>query len=172
MMISKKPDLIIVAYFIYIFAAITDYFDGVLARRYNATSQFGNFFDPLADKFLTSFAFLSFVNYDIINIWLVIIVIFRDLFTTIMRIYKFNGKRSLITSKSAKLKTFLQMSFIFYILTIIFLYYSKLLYISDDVFNSLIFSFYVDLIMIFITGLSVWTLIDYGVTIFAKSKSK
>lgn len=171
LIISKNTDLIIFAYFIYIFAAITDYFDGVLARKYNATSQFGNFFDPLADKFLTSFAFMSFVNLGIINIWLVIIVIFRDLFTTIMRIYKFNGKAGIITSKTAKWKTFIQMVFIFYILTIIALYNSQIIEFSTEFYTKILYSEYIDILMLIITILSVWTLIDYGVSIFAKSGS-
>ena len=170
MLISKDTDFIIVAFIIYIFAAITDYFDGYLARYYNATSKFGIFFDPLADKFLTSFAFLSFVNFGIINIWLVLIVIFRDIFTTLMRIYKINGKKGLITSKTAKWKTFLQMVFIFYVLTIIFLYYTQIINISEHYYNQILFSEYIDIIMILITALSVWTLVDYGVSIFAKSK--
>ncbi len=171
MLISKNKDLIITAYILYVLAAITDYLDGYLARKYNATTKFGNFFDPLADKFLTSFAFLSFVNLGIINIWLVIIVIFRDLFTTLMRIYKFSGKSGLITSQTAKWKTFIQMAFIFYILTIILLFNSQAINISEDLYNTLIHSSYIDFLMIIITILSIWTLIDYGVSIFAKSKT-
>lgn len=172
MLITKNTDLIIMAYYLYIFAALTDYLDGLLARRYNSTSQFGNFFDPLADKFLTSFAFLAFVNFEIINIWLVIIVIFRDLFTTIMRIYKFDSNSGLITSKTAKWKTFLQMVFIFYILTVILLYYSQCINISLESYNSILFTNYIDIIMLVITTLSLWTLIDYGVSIIAKPKTK
>lgn len=171
MLISKNTDFIIISYFIFIFAAITDYLDGWLARLYNSTSKFGNFFDPLADKFLTSFAFFAFVNFEIINIWLVVLVIGRDLFTTIMRIYKFETKNGLITSQTAKWKTFLQMVFIIYILTIILLYNSQFLTISYEEYHNLLYSSYIDIIMILITILSLWTLIDYGVSFVGKQSS-
>ncbi|HRP01730.1 MAG TPA: CDP-diacylglycerol--glycerol-3-phosphate 3-phosphatidyltransferase [Candidatus Kapabacteria bacterium] len=171
LLISRDSNLIIIAYCLYVFGAITDYLDGFFARRYNSMSKFGNFFDPLADKFLTSFAFLAFANFQIINIWLVVIVIFRDLFTTLMRIYKFETKSGLITSKTAKWKTFLQMLFIFYVLTIILVYYSKCIDISYKLYRELLYSNYIDAMMLIITAVSVWTLIDYGVTFIAKPKA-
>ncbi len=171
LLISKETNLVIVSYFIYVFGAITDYLDGLIARKYNIITPFGSFFDPLADKFLTSFAFLAFANLGILNIWLVAIVVFRDIFTTIMRIYRFDSKSGLITSKTAKWKTFFQMIFIFYILTIIFIYYSEIIHISIANYHKLLYSIYIDLSMVFITILSIWTMLDYGVSTLVSIKS-
>ena len=46
---------------VFIIAAITDWYDGWLARKFNYITAWGKFLDPLADKILTSAAFFSFV---------------------------------------------------------------------------------------------------------------
>jgi len=43
---------------LFFLAGITDYFDGYLARKYNAVSQLGEILDPIADKILNSFCFI------------------------------------------------------------------------------------------------------------------
>lgn len=171
-LISQNRELLIYAYILYVIGAITDYLDGYLARKLHATSKFGNFLDPLADKFLTSFAFIAFVILEIIPLWMVLIVTFRDLFTTLIRVYKFDTKSGLITSKSAKWKTFLQMVFIFFILTFIFIYNTGIIVISQSFYQTVINSIYIDSIMFIITLISFWTLVDYVILIFYRPKNK
>ncbi|MEN9589760.1 MAG: putative CDP-diacylglycerol--glycerol-3-phosphate 3-phosphatidyltransferase, partial [Pseudomonadota bacterium] len=48
----------------FILAALTDWFDGWLARRWNQTSAFGAFLDPVADKLMVSAALLALLNLD------------------------------------------------------------------------------------------------------------
>ena len=48
----------LLALFLFFIAGLTDYFDGFLARKFNATSQLGEILDPLADKILIIFLFL------------------------------------------------------------------------------------------------------------------
>ena len=94
---------------LYIVAAITDYFDGYLARKWNQTSNFGKFFDPLADKFLVTSILVLLVHQGIIDPWLTIFLINRDLIV--------GGVRSLASSEglvisagsSGKIKTAVQM---------------------------------------------------------------
>jgi len=56
--ISDNPLLKQIALIIYFIAAITDWYDGWLARKFNYITNWGKFMDPLADKFLTSAAFV------------------------------------------------------------------------------------------------------------------
>jgi len=100
---------------VFTFAALTDFFDGYLARKWEADSEFGNFVDPLADKILTFTGFFAFsyLRPDIFPYWIFFIIIGRDILITGMRmLFKRQGK-SLKTSYSAKLKTAVQLVFIY-----------------------------------------------------------
>ena len=70
----------------FILAAITDYWDGVLARRHGIT-VFGQLMDPLADKVLVCSAFISFVAMDqIVPAWIVAAIIAREFLVTGLRL--------------------------------------------------------------------------------------
>lgn len=65
---------------IFLVAAITDFFDGWLARRRNQTTKLGALLDPIADKLLMSAAFISLVEMDPLHVpaWMVVIIIGRE----------------------------------------------------------------------------------------------
>jgi len=65
---------------IFLVAAITDFFDGYLARRYNQMTRLGALLDPIADKLLMSAAFISLVEMDPKHVpaWMVVIIIGRE----------------------------------------------------------------------------------------------
>ena len=67
---------------IYIIAALTDWYDGWLARKFNYITTWGKFWDPLADKILTSAAFIGFAILGIVPLWMVIIIMLRDFIVT------------------------------------------------------------------------------------------
>jgi len=66
-------------------AVLTDYLDGYLARRNNQVTRLGMLLDPLADKLLTTAAFLSLVERDAAPAWMVTIIIGRELAVTALR---------------------------------------------------------------------------------------
>lgn len=114
--LSPDPVLIRVSFIVYVIAALTDWYDGWLARKFNYITNWGKFMDPLADKILTSAVFLGFVFLDMVELWMVIIIISRDLLVTLIRLYADYKKIKFTTSRIAKTKTFLQMSFLYYLL--------------------------------------------------------
>ncbi len=114
--LSNDPLLKQISLVVYIIAAITDWYDGWLARKFNYITEWGKFLDPLADKVLTSGAFLAFVIIGVLNLWMVILIIARDFIITGLRVYADYKKRSFKTSMLAKWKTFIQMAFIYYLL--------------------------------------------------------
>lgn len=103
---------------IFIIAALTDWYDGWLARKFNYITAWGKFWDPLADKILTSSAFIGFVFLDVLELWMIIIIITRDFIVTSLRAYADYKDFSFPTSYYAKWKTFIQMTFLYYLLIV------------------------------------------------------
>jgi len=66
-------------------AAITDYFDGLLARRRGLVSNFGKAMDPLADKLLVSFSLIMITSHDWVPAWMICVIIGRELAVTGLR---------------------------------------------------------------------------------------
>ena len=75
----------LIATIIFVGAAITDYFDGKIARKYNMITNLGKLIDPLADKLLVISAMVVFTEYDRLSLWIVLIIIFRELLITGLR---------------------------------------------------------------------------------------
>jgi CDP-diacylglycerol---glycerol-3-phosphate 3-phosphatidyltransferase len=101
---------------VYAIAAITDFFDGYIARNYEARSASGDFLDPLADKFLTMAGFLClwYIRPDQFPLWMIVIILLRDIGTTVLRMFKSSNKTgAIVTSRLAKWKTAMQMIFLY-----------------------------------------------------------
>lgn len=129
--LSDSTGLVSASFFVFTIAALTDWYDGWYARRYGFKTRWGQFIDPLADKILTSAAFIGFYLYKqkdplffgsaemIPIIYLVAVIIFRDIVLTIARsVQELKGKE-FRTSMVSKTKTFIQMTFIFVIIGLI-----------------------------------------------------
>jgi len=112
---------------IFIIAALTDWYDGYVARRWGYITRWGKFLDPLADKVLTSAAFLSFVWIGYAQLWMVLIIIVRDFLVTILRVYAEYRNKPIDTSYFAKTKTFAQ-------LIVIYLFLVYYIVVTDPVF--------------------------------------
>lgn len=169
LMMTDKIWAMIAATIIFIIAALTDYYDGYYARKLKAGSAFGTFFDPLADKFLTTAAFVAFTILDIIPLWMVLVVLLRDFGTTFLRIYFDKKKLSFKTSFAAKSKTFVQMTFISYILALMLVHSLKISEVVNQFIHNLLFSKSIWIAMLIITLLSLWTLFDYLIPLFKKT---
>jgi len=114
--LSDNPFYIQISLAIYLVAALTDWYDGWLARKFNYITEWGKFWDPLADKILTSTVFIGFVIVKLLPLWMVILIIFRDLSVTLLRVYADSRGYSFRTTYYAKWKTMLQMIFLYYLL--------------------------------------------------------
>ncbi|AFH49037.1 CDP-diacylglycerol-glycerol-3-phosphate 3-phosphatidyltransferase [Ignavibacterium album JCM 16511] len=114
--LSDNPLFIQTSLTIYIVAALTDWYDGWLARKFNYITEWGKFWDPLADKILTSVVFIGFVIVKLLPLWMVLLIIFRDFSVTLLRVYADSRGYSFRTTYYAKWKTMLQMIFLYYLL--------------------------------------------------------
>jgi len=73
------------AFALFLVASITDYFDGILARRHNLVTSFGKLLDPLADKLLISAVMIMLIPHGKVPAWLVFLIIGRDITITGLR---------------------------------------------------------------------------------------
>lgn len=101
----------IAATIIFIVAAVTDWFDGFLARRWNETSAFGAFLDPVADKLMVAGALLVLVEFDRVNAVIAFIIIGREIAISALREWmaQIGASKSVAVSSIGKIKTTAQM---------------------------------------------------------------
>ena len=105
------------ALLVFTIASLTDLYDGYLARRGNSVTTLGRFLDPLADKILASAALIAFVVLGLVEMWLVVVIVGRDVLVTGFRMVALYNGRQVVTSRLAKWKTTVQLTVIFVILT-------------------------------------------------------
>lgn len=106
---------------IFIFAAISDYLDGRIAHRRNMVTDFGRLMDPIADKILVLAAFAAFVQMQLIEAWMFVLIISREIVITSLRLFALNKGKVLSATRAGKHKTVFQMVAIFIILGFIVL---------------------------------------------------
>ena len=97
---------------LFLAAAVTDVYDGILARRYEQETDFGRFMDPLADKMTTLVAFVYFVEIPEISwpAWLVVLLLGRELAVNSLRTLGASREEVLSAATSGKYKTAVQMA--------------------------------------------------------------
>jgi CDP-diacylglycerol--glycerol-3-phosphate 3-phosphatidyltransferase len=113
---SANPLLRQLSLVVFIFAMLTDWYDGWVARRWGYVTRWGTFLDPLADKIVTSAALIAFVYLDLVPTWTVWVIVLRDVAITFLRSYSELKGKPFDTTRMAKTKTFLQFALIYYVL--------------------------------------------------------
>ncbi len=97
---------------LFVGAAITDWFDGYLARLWKQESNFGRMMDPIADKAMVVIALVIITGYSGMNPWLILpatIILFREVFVSGLREFLGSKAGLLHVTKLAKYKTTMQM---------------------------------------------------------------
>jgi CDP-diacylglycerol--glycerol-3-phosphate 3-phosphatidyltransferase len=97
---------------LFVGAAITDWFDGYLARLWKQESRFGAMLDPIADKAMVVIAIMVITGYNGMNPWLILpatIILFREVFVSGLREFLGPVGGTLKVTKLAKWKTTAQM---------------------------------------------------------------
>lgn len=104
------------AVLVFSFAAITDFFDGYIARRWNMATTLGEILDPLADKLLVLAAFLGLMMIDRANAWIVLAILTREFFITGLRVAAASAGRTVAAGNWGKWKTGLQITAIIFLI--------------------------------------------------------
>ncbi|NJM32424.1 MAG: CDP-diacylglycerol--glycerol-3-phosphate 3-phosphatidyltransferase [Limnobacter sp.] len=97
---------------VFIVAAITDGFDGYLARKWNQTSAFGAFLDPVADKLMVCAALIVLVDLDRLGPLVALVIIGREITISALREWmaSLGAAKNVAVSSLGKFKTIAQMS--------------------------------------------------------------
>ena len=107
------------ALYLIIVMGLTDAFDGFIAKKLNCVSRFGEFFDPICDKFMLVSTTITLAYIGLLPVWLVSLIVARDLiivaggYTYYLYIEKFRANPSILS----KANTFFQL-----LLTVIVIY--------------------------------------------------
>jgi CDP-diacylglycerol--glycerol-3-phosphate 3-phosphatidyltransferase len=94
---------------IFIFASITDFFDGLIARKFNAHSDFGKIFDPIADKLLVVSTLVMLLHFDKAHFLPCLLILLREITVSGLREYLAEFKVSIPVNSLGKVKTTIQM---------------------------------------------------------------
>lgn len=99
---------------LFLVAAVSDFFDGFLARKLEQKTVLGSYLDPLADKLLIATSFLALTVQQLLPPWLCVIVLTRDLFICLGAgiIYLLQLDMSLVVTRWGKWTTALQMMYL------------------------------------------------------------
>ncbi|MDR1828947.1 MAG: CDP-diacylglycerol--glycerol-3-phosphate 3-phosphatidyltransferase [Methylobacteriaceae bacterium] len=101
------------AFFIFVVAALSDYFDGYLARAFAQQSDLGRMLDPIADKLLVASCLLMLVREDQpitgFAVWAAIVILCREILVSGLREYLAGVRVSVPVSRVAKWKTTVQL---------------------------------------------------------------
>jgi cardiolipin synthase len=136
---------------VFIVAAITDWFDGFLARRWDETSAFGAFLDPVADKLMVTGALLVLVQLDRVNAAVAFVIIGREIAISALREWMahIGASKSVAVSSLGKIKTTAQM-----VAIPMLLYYDQLFYVIDT-------RFWGNCLLLVAAILTVWSMFYY-----------
>ena len=141
----------LVAELMFIIFAMTDWFDGYLARKLNQTSAFGAFLDPVADKFLVCASVLVLVHLQRADVFAALIIIGREIAISALREWmaQIGASRSVAVHMIGKIKTTVQMT------AIPFLLYNGQLFDLIDT------RFWGNILLWLAVVLTVWSMVYY-----------
>ncbi len=118
--IGVVPLIVLILYFpgkiscffallLFIVACITDYMDGVVARKYNLVTNMGKFMDPIADKILIAAVLIMLTHLHWVPAWIPIVVISREIIVTGLRAIAADQGKVIAADVLGKAKTLTQM---------------------------------------------------------------
>lgn len=165
LLLQVEPYLKLLGVVVFVVASLTDIYDGYHARKYGVTTRLGAFLDPLADKLLITAAFFLYVGMGFLSLWMVILVVVRDVIVTGLRIYAEYKNRPVVTSMEAKYKTLVQNIFVYVIMALILMKEASFAGANVAVMtHRFLVSGYLNYIMLAVTIFTVYTGISYMVS--------
>lgn len=151
----------VISLVVFVLAALSDLFDGIIAQRRNMVTDFGRLMDPIADKILVLAAFAAFVQLQLIEAWMFVIIVSREILITSLRLFALNKGKVLSAARAGKHKTVMQMTVIFSILGFIVLKEVLLKYFTWNPAWEKVFRQGIFFLMLFTVGLTLYSGLSY-----------
>ncbi|NLA96318.1 MAG: CDP-diacylglycerol--glycerol-3-phosphate 3-phosphatidyltransferase [Clostridiaceae bacterium] len=98
----------VIAFVLFVLAAMTDLLDGMLARKQGLVSNFGKLVDPIADKLLVLSVFTAFVQLGRISTFVIVLIAAREFIVTGIRVISIEQGQIIAASWFGKIKTIFQ----------------------------------------------------------------
>jgi len=151
----------LVSLLVFALAALSDFLDGLVAKKKNMVTDFGRLMDPIADKILVLAAFAAFLQMRLINVWMFMVIISREILITSLRLFALNKGKILSASRAGKHKTASQMAVIFIILVfIVFKEIMKTFYTWNPNWNSFL-NWGIYILMLITVALTLYSGLSY-----------
>jgi CDP-diacylglycerol---glycerol-3-phosphate 3-phosphatidyltransferase len=158
--------LIIMLWIVFIIIELSDFFDGIAARSLGEVSDLGKVLDPFADSVSRLTYFICFAMAGILPFWIFIILVYRDLFTSFLRMY-FSTKGMVYGSRfTGKIKAWVYA--IAGIIGLIYFSLKKLLILNEVHATVLIVT---NIIFLLCVVIALITVADYS-SVFLKKKNQ
>ncbi len=109
--LSDLPHNYLLGLIVFSVASFTDFLDGKIARKTGVVTVFGQLADPVADKILTTAALLAFMELNLCNIWIIMVILLREFTITSFRLVATAQGIVIPANIYGKLKTATQMIF-------------------------------------------------------------
>jgi len=151
----------VAALIIFSLAALSDFFDGMIAHKRNMVTDFGRLMDPIADKILVLAAFAAFLQLQLIEAWMFVIIVSREILITSLRLFALNKGKVLSAARAGKHKTVSQMLVIFYILGFIVVKESVMTFSSWNPVWEEFFRNSINVMMLITVGLTLYSGLSY-----------
>ncbi|MFA4989604.1 MAG: CDP-diacylglycerol--glycerol-3-phosphate 3-phosphatidyltransferase [Candidatus Omnitrophota bacterium] len=151
----------VAALIIFSLAALSDLFDGMIAHKRNMVTDFGRLMDPIADKILVLAAFAAFLQLQLIEAWMFVIIVSREILITSLRLFALNKGKVLSAARAGKHKTVSQMVVIFYILGFIVVKESVMTFSSWNPVWEDFFRKSINIMMLHTVGLTLYSGLAY-----------
>ena len=107
--IPKNAAFVTVSLVIFVIASLTDTLDGYIARKNNLITNFGKLMDPLADKMLTTAAYLGLLSMGRASCWAIMLILTREFIVSGVRLVAAGDGTVIAASVWGKVKTIFQM---------------------------------------------------------------
>ncbi len=147
---------------IFLVASLTDFLDGMVARRWGVESSFGRFLDPIADKVLVTSALIMLIGLDRVPAWIVALIMSREIAVSVLRALTKSWDTVLKPSAAGKLKAVFQFAAV--VPLIIHYKYDILVPVDFHL---------IGMVLIYIAlALTLWSGIDYFVRFYREYDSR